>query len=559
MDKKELVKIVNRQWAELKETHDKWKPEWQDVIDFVARKNIDLNQTKKQGDKPRALPQIYDTTALESAKMTRYGMQGYTCNQSLTWMKFKTEREEIMDLNGMRKWLGECETHIYSVLAKSNFYEAIGETIFDSNTLGTTLFYPEENEELSGVTFIVKDVSEFVIDENRKGEIDTVLRKFTVKLYRAVDQFDLPEELVRTVDNNPSREIVFIHAVFPSASRDYAKVGLDTKWKFSSVYIMEGNSEWCKVGGYNSNPYAVWRWEKRSGDPYGKSPALDSITDIKIINQMSKTMLRGAHKSVDPAYAVIGKSRVPDLNPGREVRVTSRDEVPVLINSTGPGYQLAVDQFNRVADRIRKQFHSDLFLMMEQAAGNNMTAREVIERQGEKAAVLGAIVSRMTSELFDPIIDRVWDIEMNANRLPQIPIELAQALAEAGQDASRIKIDYQGPLAQAQKKYHQTNGIQQILGTIIPMVQVRPDILDNFDLDGMLRTLAESDGVQADLVIDKEKVEMVRKQRAQMQQQQAQQQQQMMLAELAAKTGKAPEQGSPGDMVMQASGAKRPA
>jgi len=557
MDTKLLVPTVKRQWEELKGIRNKWIPEWQDVIDYVARKNIDLTQTLRDPkSKPRVLPTNYDTTALESAKMVRYGLHGYTCSQSLDWLKLKTEREDAAELPGMRQWLTDCEKHLYSVLENSNWYEAIGESIFDAVTLGTTLIYPEENEDLNGINFSIKDISEFAIAENSKGEVDTVLRRFAMPLYRAADKFpDLPQELMDKLENNSSESIVFIHAVFPSKSKDYKKCGLDQKWAYCSVYILETNVEWTHVGGYDTKPYAVWRWEKRSGEVYGKSPALDSMADVKIMNQMSKTMLRAAHKSVDPPYAVIGKSQVPDMAPGREIRVPDRNDVPVLLNATGPGYQLASDQFARVSLRITKQFNANLFLMLEQSAQNPMTAREVIERQGEKAAILGAIVSRMSSELLDPVMDRIWAIEMQAQRLPPMPQELAQAIQAVGVEAANLRIDYQGPLAQAQKKYHETNGIQQILAAVAPWAQMRPDLLDNFKLDEMFRVLAGSNGMQENLIEEQPKIDQLRKQRAQQQQQQAAQQQQMMMAELAAKTGKAPEPGSPGQAVMDSAGA----
>jgi hypothetical protein len=561
MNKKELVACVNRQYEEMRQEHDKWLPEWQDVVDYVARKNIDMTATivKSASSKPRSLPRIYDSTAIEASKLVRYGLQGYTVSQALKWLKLVTESEEMMELPGMRQWITDCEKHIYSVLQRSNFYEVIGEGIFDCATLGTTICYPEENEKLTGIVFSIKDLSEFMIDENRDAEVDTVYRKFSLKLYRADSVFDLPDEMKARVENNPNETVEFRHAVFPSNAKDYTKAEIKHDWKYTSVYTMVGNADWCEVSGYSSMPYAVWRWERRSGEVYGKSPALDSMSDILMANQMSKTTLRQVQKQVDPPMGVFGQSSVPDLTPGIKVKLRSKEDLPQPIQTGIGAYQLAIDQFNRVASRIQRQFHSDLFLMLEQSNGQ-MTAREVIERQGEKAAVLGAIVARMSSEFLDKIIDRVWEIEAKAGRLPQIPPEVARSIIGHNQQngkpegGAKIKIEYLGPLAQAQKKYFETSGIQMTLSTVLPMVQFKPDILDNFDLDKMIRVQSEANGLSPDMVIDEKKVAKLRGQRQQAQAQQAAAAQQMQAAQAVAAAGQAPEPGSPGEMLLRGGG-----
>jgi hypothetical protein len=561
MNIQELVTIVRRQYGEMKEEHDKWNPEWQDVIDYICRKNIDLSDAQKRDakSKPRTLPRLFDTTAIEAAKLARYGLQGYTVSQALKWLKLVTDDEKLMEMPGMREWITDCEKHIYSVLEKSNFYEVIGEGIFDAVTIGTTLCYPEENENLNGIVFTIKDISEFVIAENRDAEIDTVYRRFEMKLYRAADAFDLPRELKDKVDANPNQPVVFTHAVFPTKARDYAKAEISHDWAYTSVYIIDGQNQWAHVGGYRTLPYSVWRWEKQSGETYGKSPGLDSISDVMMANQMSKTTLRQVQKQVDPPMAVFGQSPVPDLTPGIRVKLKSNADLPTPIQTGIGAYQLAIDQFNRVAERIRRMFHSDLFIMLEQTNGQ-MTAREVIERQGEKAAVLGAIVSRMSSEFLDPIIDRVWDIEMNAGRMPQPGDDLVAALLakaeESGkQDGTRFKIEYLGPLAQSQKKYFETSGIQTTLGVILPLTQFKPDILDNIDLDKMMRVQAQANGLAPDMIVEEDVIKKMRAARAQQQAQQMQQAQMMEAAQAVAKAGTAPDPGSPGDILMRMSGA----
>ena len=52
------------------------------------------------------------------------------------------------------------------------------------------------------------------------------------------------------------------------------------------------------------------------------------------------------------------------------------------------------------------------------------TATEVMKMEGEKAALLGAVVGNTESEVLDPSINRTFRIEYEAGRLPPIPEEL---------------------------------------------------------------------------------------------------------------------------------------
>ena len=72
-----------------------------------------------------------------------------------------------------------------------------------------------------------------------------------------------------------------------------------------------------------------------------------------------------------------------------------------------------------------------------------MTAREVSERNAEKMLMLGPVLDRLRSELFQPLIERVYGIMDRAGKIAFPPPELA------GQP---IKVEFISILAQAQKQ-----------------------------------------------------------------------------------------------------------
>jgi hypothetical protein len=104
-----------------------------------------------------------------------------------------------------------------------------------------------------------------------------------------------------------------------------------------------------------------------------------------------------------------------------------------------------------------------------------------------------------------------------AGALPEIP----EALAE---DA-RIKVEYVSQLSVAQRS-GRAAGVMRIMESVIPLAQVNPEILDNFDFDEIGRAIAEGYGAPPKILRDPRLIAQQREQRAQ--QQQAMQQAQMM-------------------------------
>jgi hypothetical protein len=99
------------------------------------------------------------------------------------------------------------------------------------------------------------------------------------------------------------------------------------------------------------------------------------------------------------------------------------------------------------AERIKKEYNANLFMMLDELAEKQMTAREVLERNQEKMAILGPVVQRMQFEFLGRIIERVYNILDRAHAFPEpADPELAMMLAQ-----QEIKIEYISPLAQAQK------------------------------------------------------------------------------------------------------------
>jgi hypothetical protein len=128
-------------------------------------------------------------------------------------------------------------------------------------------------------------------------------------------------------------------------------------------------------------------------------------------------------------------------------------------------------------------------------------------------------LGRLQSELLKPLIDRVFNILLRNNQLPQAPEFLS------GQD---VEIEYVSPLAKAQKST-ELQSIMRAIEILGSMANVAP-VFDYINFDNLVKHLAEIVGVPQKLLKSQSQVNAEREQAQQQQQEQMQMQQVQQVA-----------------------------
>jgi hypothetical protein len=228
-----------------------------------------------------------------------------------------------------------------------------------------------------------------------------------------------------------------------------------------------------------------------------------------------------------------------NLNPGGGTFVEDINqhrvyEMPSVANLAAGQVELEMIQ-----EQIKKGYKVDHFLMLLNDDDTQKTAREVYERKAEKTTVVGSTVGKFISEFLVPVLERIDQLAMDAGRIPEVPEKFIE---EYG--GEEIKFEFLGPLAQAQKQLVETQGIVQALEVGAMVVEMVPTSIDNLDADETYRGLITSYGA-AERLRSKDKVEDVRKQRADMQKAQMQFAQKLEMIKAMPNLAKGPEPGSP--------------
>lgn len=528
-DKAKVELILERQ-NEFESERKTWDSHWQQIAEYMVPRRAEFTTSSTtKGGKRRA--EIYDSTAIKASEILAAGMHGQLTSPATPWFSLRTTDPGLMKKEGVRSWLYTVEQTIIDVLNGSNFNSAIHEDYLDLGPFGTSCLYEEEHPERY-VNFNCRPLTEIHIGQNSYEIVDIVHRKFTMKARQAHEKWGdaAGESVTKALENKKyEQQIRFLHAVFPRTSFDPEKLD-NLNMPFASAYIELEKKELIAESGYLENPYFVDRWLKSASEVYGRGPGVEVLPDVKMVNAMAKTILRAGQKMVDPPLVASHKGFVLPLRTSpssilyRSTMGNPNDKLEQLkIDGNIP---VGLELKNERRKMIRESFFVDLFLMLTEKP--KMTATEVLERVEEKMIVLGPVIGRLMNELLDPIIQRTFRIVVERGLVPPVPAALADV---------EYKIEYVSPLARAQKMY-QLNAMKRWVDLVSPFAEVRPDVMDWINSDGVANFPADLLGVSPELRNTAKQVEKIRAMREQQAKQQEVMGELVALSEMLNKSGK---------------------
>lgn len=523
----ERIVDIETELSTLKTIRKPHEDVWDEIVDEMFPQRWGSWDNKEQRGR-RNSSRIYDSYPLQMLNIMADGIQGHMVSDSFRWMTPYLSRSKNDPL--VRRWLQDVEDQFYFEFQRSNFYEAINEYLQDGGSIGTAHIYAQESMDGERIIYKVMHPREIWVAENFDGRVDTHFREFYLTVKQAYEKFGAyhPSIERRLRHNEQHNEIRFVHVVRP---RKISTPGISPQQRpFESLYADMENQVVVRESGYFENPYATWRWRKLSHEVYGRSPAWEALRDIKMLNQMSRTLIQSGQRHADPPLFVPAEMKTEfDRRAGalNYYQDPNRLPIPFTERSNFPIGQEREDQKRAI---IREAFKVDFFLMLQQAE-REMTATEIIEKQNEKVAILGAVIGRFQTEALNPLIDITYDIASRAGRMPEPP-DIVKELY-SGQP---IDIDYTGPLAQAQKRLR-VQGTQAALQVLGGLAQLDPTVMDRLNMDEVSKDILESYGARQAAIRSDDEVQEIRQQRAQQQQQQQQ-------AEAAEQQARAARDGS---------------
>lgn len=520
----DIVKRVNQ----LDSERQNYASFWQDVAKYVIPRKAYITRTRTPGAKYDY--DVYDSTAMQANIVLAAGLHSYLTNPNSKWFSLRIQDEQVNENAEVKTWLADTEDRMYNLLNSSNFNQQIHELYLDLGTFGVACMY-EEEDPIDSVRFYSRDIAEIYLCENEKEKIDTVYRKFKMTARQAYEKWgDLAGEVVKKAMEKEEydKKIDFVHCVEPRYQRDTTKDDA-TNMLFQSTYIESSKKHLISQSGYREFPYFTPRFNKNSGEVYGSSPAMVLYSDIKMLNEMVKVMIRSAQKQVDPPLVLPHDGYLLPIKYGPaalnfRLKGSADDKIEPL--ATGANISIGLEIIQEWQAIVKKGYFVDLFLLLADPARKDMTATEVMQRVEEKMLILAPVLGRLMNEFLDPLINRTFAILWRNGKLLPPPASL---------QGMPYQIEYISPLARAQK-LDQMKSINNFLALISQIAIVKPDVVDNMSEDVIVKDVQELYGVNPKYIRSEDEVAAIRQARAEAVAQQ-QQMQQLQAGANIVKTG----------------------
>lgn len=529
-----LVDDLCRRYDKLKSDRGPWDSLWQDIGDFIQpRKARFTNRdAPPNNDKEQRL---FDSTAVQSNIILANGQLAWMTPHETPWFAFEPQRP-ITGSDRAQRWFQQCTEEIRFRLSQSNFYTEIHELYLDRGGFGTSAIY-SEGDELGNLHFAGMELGTFTVAENHLGFVDTVFREQEMTLRAVAQKFGedrMPDdwrEKLNAGGSGVDEKVCVIHCIYPRADADRLPGKLDGEnMPIASVYFEKRKKHVLRVSGYEEMPVMVTRFLKWGDAPYGWSPSWMALPDTKQLNFIQEMMDVLAEVNAFPR--ILAPASLESEIDTRANGVTYFDEnAPNAVPKewlTQGRYDIGKDRVLEKQKAIERAFHVDLFQMFAQLQ-KQMTAREVAERSAEKLTQFSPTFGRIVTELLGPLLQRVFGIMLRGGFLPTPPPEIIQPTGDGFGFIPPPNVVYSSRIALAIRSLHNV-GFSRVMEQVLPLAQIRPDVLDHWNFDRIYRDVARNDGVPADWILPEEQVAKIREARAK----QAEAQAQMELAERGA-------------------------
>jgi hypothetical protein len=522
-----------------------WWVHWRELADYILPRRYKWLITPNQQMRGSPLNQhILDSTGTLAARNLSSGMMSGISSPTRPWLRLRIKGIDSTQPGPIALWLADVERLLMAIFQASNFYNSIAQLYFDLVVFGTGVMIIYEDYE-NVIHCKNPCAGEYYLDVDGSLRPTIYYEEFIYTTAQAVNEFGIDNvskpirDLYEGRDGSGrTKELIIAHAIEPNDAPHHS---VDKRWPWREVFWEWGGSASQQGGtsvkgflrkkGYHEQPNIAVRWDLVSNDPYGRSPGMDALPDIKQLQLESRRKAQGIDKGVNPPMVadIQLKNQPASMLPGGFTYVsgftqTGHPGVAPIYGNWKPDIAAIKEDLDEVRDRIRKVFFNDILQTMQSLraqTSSNVTATEIDTTKAESLIMLGPVLERIYNEGLKKMVDRTFAIASRAGILPPAPQEL-----RAGQN---IDIEFISMLAVAQQAAA-TSGIERLLQVAGNLAAIDPSTMDNVNIDFTLEKMSYLLNNDPRIIRSPTELAAIRQQRAQ----QAQQQQQAEMAEKMA-------------------------
>ena len=464
---------------------DHWKDKYEEAYEYTMPSRESFYE-ETIGE--RRTDKIFDETAVVGIQEFASRLQAGIVPTYGRWANLEAGSEIPEDQRPtVNEALDEITKYVFEIIAGSNFNQEIHEAFMDC-AIGTGVMLVEEGDALNPVKFTAIPLPKVMLNNGPDNKVDTVFRKRQIaynQLMTAYPKAEMSEKMMKAIENNETKKANIVEGVY----RIYDEPNTE-RFKYCVACMNEEEIIFEKeLDGIGSNPFIVFRWNKGSGEVYGRGPVFNSMAAIKTTNLTVELILQNAQMNISGIYTYEDDGV---LNPDN-INLVPGALIPVAPNSRGLTPLAGAGRFD-VAQLILADMRQNIkkALYMEtlgRPEGTPMSATEVAERMADLSRQIGSSFGRLQAEFVTPLLRRVIRILSKQGR-----IEIPKV------DNREVKVIATSPLSQSQ--HQQDVAVVNNFNAILAQT-FGPQILNMIvKQDEVARYLAEKLGLPEKLIRD---------------------------------------------------------
>lgn len=486
---------------------------WDEISKFVRPDAASFTGTNNTPGQKKG-QMLLDAVGAHSNQLLAAGFYSLLTNPQTKWFELTTTNAALRDSREVRIWLSDASDALLTEIQRpqTGFQTALHEAYLDHGAYGNGVIFVTTKPDRVTLSFQALPLQECYFVEGQDGQVVALYRRYVRTVQALVDFFGLENVAKEVRDKFDSGQYLHKHTVLHVIEPNrYAYMSGKAKHlPYASIYMDLDHKHIMRESGFQERPFMACRFNKTSYEVYGRGPGSTALADLKTLNEIMKTTLRGAQKAVDPPLLVPDNAFVtpPHMVPGGISYYrpdNPADKITPVQTGADPRWGLEIATETR--NRIRQMFYVDQLQLNE---GPQMTATEVIQRTEEKMRLMGPVIGRAITELLSPLIERSFHLMLRAGQLPEPPAELIEA-------GPRLKVVYLSPLVKAQDQ-SEANALLRVTQLMSPFLSVDPTAMDVFNTDALARHLIDIYAVNPRVIRTETEVDQVREARAQQQQ-----------------------------------------
>lgn len=470
--------------------------QWREVAERVLPEQNNFLQTYVIPGQRRS-QRIFDSTAQLALPKFAAAMESMLTPTTQHWHGLRCIDDKIDQQPDVRAWCEEIVDILFRVRSspKARFQPSMAQSYRQIGAYGNGIIYVNHDMRSRRISYRALDLARVWWYEDSNGAIDTVHREYKPQIRQLVQDFGaLPPKLQEKATKDADQEVTVVHCLNPSGEGDYSDISQWKRWPFVSRYVCLETKEMLSQGGMNTNPYCIGRYDQAPQEVYGRGPAMMCLPEIKMINEMRKTIIRQGQKAVDPPLAAHddGQLKAWSMQAGAMNWGAIDDNGKPLVQAmhTTGSFEIGLEMLQESRQIINDAFLITLFQILVDKPPQ-MTAYEAGLRAQEKGELLGPSGGRLQSDMLGPLIAAELDVLFTyaAAELPPMP----EAIVRMGGLAA-MRIEYVSPLNLAQRSPEGV-ALLNAINTLTPLETVAPDVLAIFDPEETGRGITEIFGV----------------------------------------------------------------